>query len=204
MLREIPLTDSARFGKHSYKDIVAARTAPSGSRPPGDKTPSMAQVTAAFGDTKPDVTSRNHQAVQTILDHVTAIQGAVGAQIGNPQALNLKDLADTLRGMEQCLREFSGTATGETKVQTGSGQTPAPERGAEVVNGREDVLAALDKICVYYDRYEPGSPVPFLLRRARQWVNLDFMQIMQDLAPSSLEALKAAFGKPKDVKDKGS
>ena len=41
----------------------------------------------------------------------------------------------------------------------------------------------LDQACDYYRRYEPGSPVPLLLERAKRLVSMDFMQIIEDLAP---------------------
>jgi type VI secretion system protein ImpA len=45
----------------------------------------------------------------------------------------------------------------------------------------------LDSITDYYARREPGSPVPLVLRRARDWVTLDFLSVLEDIAPNSLE-----------------
>lgn len=55
------------------------------------------------------------------------------------------------------------------------------------INSRDDVARALDAICAYYSRAEPNSPVPFALRRARDWISLDFMAVLEDIAPGSLE-----------------
>ena len=40
--------------------------------------------------------------------------------------------------------------------------------------------------CAYYARHEPASPVPLALKRARAWVTLDFLTVLQDIAPDSL------------------
>jgi type VI secretion system protein ImpA len=38
----------------------------------------------------------------------------------------------------------------------------------------------------YYRRHEPSSPVPMLIERARGWIGLDFMAVLEDIAPSAL------------------
>ena len=60
----------------------------------------------------------------------------------------------------------------------------------DVINCRQDVIRLLDQICGYYQRNEPGSPVPMLLKRARQLVEKNFMEIIQDLAPDSAGKIK--------------
>jgi type VI secretion system protein ImpA len=63
------------------------------------------------------------------------------------------------------------------------------------INSRDDVARALDAICAYYLRAEPNSPVPFALRRAREWISLDFMAVLEDIAPGGLdEAVKVLKG----------
>jgi type VI secretion system ImpA family protein len=58
------------------------------------------------------------------------------------------------------------------------------------VETREDVIKALDAIADYYRRREPGSPVAVALQRAREWVNLDFMALLEDIAPGALDEAK--------------
>ncbi len=59
------------------------------------------------------------------------------------------------------------------------------------ITGRQDVVRLLDGICAYYQHNEPGSPVPLLLKRARQLVDKDFLEIIQDLAPDSAGKIKS-------------
>lgn len=54
------------------------------------------------------------------------------------------------------------------------------------IRNRDEAIRALDAICAYFATYEPGSPVPLALTRAREWIGLDFMSVLQDIAPNSL------------------
>ena len=64
----------------------------------------------------------------------------------------------------------------------------------ETISSRQDVIHLLDRICAYYDQYEPASPVPLLLKRARQLVEKNFVEIVEDLAPQAAEQIKTLFG----------
>jgi len=63
-------------------------------------------------------------------------------------------------------------------------------RPTQEITGRPDVLRALEKICKYYETYEPGSPVPLLLQRAHSLVEKNFIEIIEDLSPDSLAQLR--------------
>jgi type VI secretion system protein ImpA len=52
----------------------------------------------------------------------------------------------------------------------------------------------LDKICQYYARSEPSSPVPYLLKRARRLAEKNFMEIIGDLNPEAVEQIAKVTG----------
>ena len=62
------------------------------------------------------------------------------------------------------------------------------------VNTREDVLRMIDKICGYYERSEPSSPVPLLLQRAKRLVPKTFFEILEDLAPDGINQMAVISG----------
>ena len=62
------------------------------------------------------------------------------------------------------------------------------------LNNREQVLAALEKILAYYERREPASPIPLLLKRVRRLVPMDFLDLMEDLAPAAVKQFKEIGG----------
>ncbi len=67
------------------------------------------------------------------------------------------------------------------------------------ITSRADVVRMLDKINKYYQQYEPSSPVPLLLERAKRLVPKNFFEIMEDLAPDGMTQLLAVSGpRPED------
>jgi type VI secretion system protein ImpA len=76
------------------------------------------------------------------------------------------------------------------------GQAEAARTSRGDIVSREDVIRALDKICLYYERNEPSSPVPLLLQRCRRLVTLSFVEILKDLAPDSMKQIEMVAGKP--------
>ena len=61
---------------------------------------------------------------------------------------------------------------------------------------RDDVVKCLDLIVAFYDRTEPSSPIPHLARRIRRMVHMDFVELMEDLAPSGLKEFRLLAGVP--------
>jgi type VI secretion system protein ImpA len=62
------------------------------------------------------------------------------------------------------------------------------------VRTRDDVIQAIDRICEYYEKFEPSSPLPLLLGRARRLVTASFMQIIQDLTPDAIQQAEQIGG----------
>jgi type VI secretion system protein ImpA len=62
------------------------------------------------------------------------------------------------------------------------------------IHNRADVIAALEEIEDYFTQYEPGSPIPLLLHRAKNLVDKDFIALLEDLAPDSLNQVGLVLG----------
>ena len=56
------------------------------------------------------------------------------------------------------------------------------------------MLKTLDKLCEYFDRNEPSSPVPILLRRAKRLINKSFMDIVRDMASNGVSQVELLRG----------
>jgi len=63
-----------------------------------------------------------------------------------------------------------------------------------VIASRADVEQSLDRIIAFYERTEPGSPMPHLARRMRRMVAMDFLEIMEEIAPSGLKEFRSVAG----------
>jgi type VI secretion system protein ImpA len=72
-----------------------------------------------------------------------------------------------------------------------AGAAPQPS-GA--IRTRDDVVKMLDKLCEYFDRNEPSSPVPILLRRAKRLINKSFLDIVRDMASNGVSQVEVLRG----------
>ena len=84
----------------------------------------------------------------------------------------------------------------ETVASFAASLAALPER----ISSRDDVVKCLDLVVEFYDRTEPSSPIPHLARRVRKMVHMDFVQLMEDLAPSGLKEFRLLAGVPDSKK----
>ncbi|TWU23438.1 hypothetical protein Pla52o_29740 [Novipirellula galeiformis] len=108
---------------------------------------------------------------------------------GGDQAAGLLDQDDDADADNHEASETEAEFASDTEPR---GNTPGsrPARGSapinNVISSREEVISAIDKILVYYQRYEPSSPLPLLLVRAKRLATKSFIEILQDLIPEGL------------------
>ena len=62
------------------------------------------------------------------------------------------------------------------------------------INSRRDVERCLDLVIDFYERTEPSSPIPHLARRMRKMVPMNFLQLMEEIAPSGLKEFRGIAG----------
>jgi len=202
-IREAPLCDSRQLGRFCYRDIQLARgeiAPPSG----GEAPPDASQIEAAFQDTDPELLQDTARAANEALEHLQAIDAFLTETLGASEAPNL-DAARSL--LEQIGRELAdqlsrrGLAAPAAEAETPAGEAPqaaAKEEAAQPPSGEirspQDVIAALERICRYYEANEPSSPVPLLLRRAQRLVSKSFVEIIQDLNPDGVRQIELICG----------
>ncbi len=86
--------------------------------------------------------------------------------------------------------EAPQTPDNQVDPPSDSGGSGIPGR----INSRRDVEVCLEKIIDFYARTEPSSPIPHLARRMRRMVPMDFMQLMEEIAPSGMKEFKSIAG----------
>ena len=189
-LRDGPLVQSKAVGRFSLRDIRIA----SGKQPaPANlaEPPKQVQIDAAFRDAALESLQSTAVHVALALDSVGSIDRLLVDKVG-AQAPELKPLVLDLTEIKHVLASKlaargAGTADGGGSSE-GDGMAPAVSSGGlkGEINSREDVVIQLDRLCEYYRRHEPSSPVPMLLRRAKRLVSKDFMDIIRDLTPGGV------------------
>jgi type VI secretion system protein ImpA len=99
----------------------------------------------------------------------------------------LKPLVLDLTEIKHALgQQLAARGVGAAEADGAGGAAKAGGGGGGEINSREDVVLQLERLCEYYRRHEPSSPVPMLLRRAKRLVSKEFMDIIRDLTPGGV------------------
>ena len=59
---------------------------------------------------------------------------------------------------------------------------------------RSEALLLLRKGCEYFQTAEPTSPVPFLVNRALRMAEMNFMDLLSEIAPDSVDRGRDILG----------
>jgi type VI secretion system protein ImpA len=162
---------------------------------------SLSSIEAALRDVDPGRLQQAHDTLARAHDSVINIEVLLVHQVGSAQALNLDALTRHLRRARDFLgaRAVADSLESAPLEATGTEAGALSHAGAPVAIGgdiasRADVVRMLDKICAWYLRSEPSSPVPLLLERAKRLVPKSFFEIMEDLAPDGIAQLTVISG----------
>jgi type VI secretion system protein ImpA len=134
------------------------------------------------------------------LAKVAELQQLMRDRVGYAAAPELEPLITTLTGIRGVMPGAEGSAQGEEAAEAGaSAEVDTPRRGGGrsltgSIETRNDALKAIDMVCEYLERTEPTNPAQLLLRRARKLVNKNFVELVRELAPESLNEVARVMG----------
>jgi type VI secretion system protein ImpA len=207
-VRLAPLVEAPRAGRFNLRDcqIASGKLAAL----PGVLAATEDDIKAAFDETPPEMLRQTAEAVRCSITMTEAIENLLTERVGAAQAVDLSPLVAVLQEAEKIIGEqlkrrgveppsealpVSGLVqepVGES-VRTGNGAA-ARQQFAGDITSREEVVRLLDLACEYFHRYEPSSPVPLLLERAKRLVAKDFIEILRDLAPDGIAQFEVVSG----------
>lgn len=207
-LRAITLIHSPVFGAIACRDIENLR---SGVATTQDSQQSdVARIEGAFQDCDLFELQTATQDVAETLGWARAIDQALADHLTPDRLPDLSPLINIISTSHAVLESYlherqpslvarSTTASSDQSVQVSSPAINAATRVNTTalttqISSRQDVQRELDRLCDYYDRYEPSSPVPLLLKRARRLVTCSFIDIVRDLAPDALSQIQQICG----------
>jgi len=204
-LREVPLTLSPMLGKFGLKDIeVATGEIPPPEDPNAPKV-ELKTIDAAFEDTPLEQLQANAAAVDASIEHVKAIDAFLTKTVGAGKAINFRELEAVLKKAKNHIANYlakrgigSGAEAGGDGAAAGAGGGGGGGGSGAPISGDirtpADVIKLIDKICAYYERNEPSSPIPLLLKRAQRLVSKNFLEVIKELTPDTLRAIEALGG----------
>ena len=196
VIRRAPLTQSNTFGRITLRDIAVAE----GEVMPLEGAENIldkASVAAAFKDTDGDTLVAIHTSVAQALEDVRAIDVVFDEKTPG-MGPSLTPLINILQRALTRLSDETGVETNEVIDADGEvlnvGVRAQASASSAAITSPRDVENAIDRITHYYNAYEPSSPVPILLARAKRLVGADFMTIVNDIAADGVHNVKLVGG----------
>nr|WP_262924486.1 MULTISPECIES: type VI secretion system protein TssA [Pseudomonas] len=205
LLRDSMLVRSRAFGPVTLRAALHA----AGLQHFASEQLSVEELAAALRDADAEQLEQARQALTLARAACEAIERRVSDQVGSASGVDLDALKQPLRQAQQVLADYGPASSaddtstdaaerlpvgspGESPLPTAQATRPAARPGE--VNSREDVVQSLERLLQYYARHEPSSPLPVLLRRAKNLVNADFATIVRDLIPDGLSQFENLRG----------
>jgi len=153
-----------------------------------------------------DIDTVTLETTATLLEQSCAaaldIEAVLLRKVGAAQTLNLDLLINNLKRahdffvpilaqrhaqkVDEITQQVNSAVSSRSRISTG-------EIIGEI-QSREDVTKMIDKICSYYQKHEPSSPVPLMLQRAKKIVPMNFFEILEEIAADSAKQVKQVVG----------
>jgi type VI secretion system protein ImpA len=170
------------------------------------------QANAAYTDAQ--ILSIIGDSVQEGVEAITAFEqgassfSALDAQIKSrmpgderPDFAAMGLLLKSVGGVIARARAASVHEAGDAQESDGEGgsATVGSRAGIGELRSREDVRRALQRVCTYLEQHEPSSPASLFARRAERMLGMDFIGIIRELSPDSMQQIQMVTGtRPED------
>ena len=200
-----PLCESRQWGKYGLRDVrVASGQLDAAAMGAGQAVPDVKVIERAFEDTDAATLAALEKATGEAYRHAEGIDKAFEAAAGagkSPEMTGFLTLLKDAHGQvkRQMERMAGGGGSAAESGGGGSGGAAAASGGGggggglrldgELAN-REQVSQLFEKIYRYYERVEPSSPVPLLMKSCEKLVGKRFSDIVKVLTPDAVALLE--------------
>jgi len=200
------LVSSRAVGSFSLKDY---RSSVDGSPSDSENNkPDFSLINAAFMDVDVEQLQLAKDAISGSIEILQLIIAIFNEKLANADTPQLEPLAADLKKVIKIYDEYlvqrGASVSEEDTGKDGEEGDSMDQSSGKVnaisgeVNSQADVLKVLEKVCQYYEKNEPSSPVPLVLNRAKKLVTMDFMEIMNDMSPDTVHSIKSLAGLNED------
>jgi type VI secretion system protein ImpA len=190
-----PLLQGAGGGAISLRHVLQARGGEAGD---DGLAPTAAEIDDAVADAAPSALHALADAAQAARADLGAIEETLAAHAGAAFTLDFEPLNKVLAEIDALATHWRARRSEPAPAAAAEAPddpwaeplapppTAADRPSAGPIARREDALRVLDDLCRWFRRHEPSHPVPILLERARRWIEMDFMDLLRDLAPEAV------------------
>jgi type VI secretion system protein ImpA len=194
-VRSAYLVSSPQHGRVAVRDIlIAENKLPAAADDTVMTPPQIVAIAQAVATENPQPL----QAALACVAHVKALESLLSDKGVITQAPDLRPLLDVLQcaaGVSTAALRASGADGADADTEGGGAES---EGGARRISGqiqtRDDAIRVLENVCKFIEQTEPSNPAPLLIRRAQRLMSRNFMEIIQDLAPESIDQIKKLAG----------
>ncbi|MBV8911395.1 MAG: hypothetical protein JOZ89_11615, partial [Gammaproteobacteria bacterium] len=155
--------------------------------------PSEAQINGAFSAAPQEELKQVAGSLEAGIAAIKSITAIMVEKQGVQAAPDTGPLSETLARMQQAVAPHIRVPVGD-----GSAGSEGDSAGEVAIPGqirsREEAIRSLDAISEFFRRAEPSSPVPLFVDRAKRLIARDFLELLAELAPDSLAAVKQVGG----------
>ena len=195
-----PLCDSRQWGKYGLRDVrVASGQLDASAMGAGQAVPDVKVIDRAFEDTDAATLAALEKATGDALGHAVGIDKAFEAAAGadkSPEMSGFLTLLKDAHGqVKRQMERLAGGGGAAAEAGTGGAGVAAAAGGVGLrldgeLGSREQVSQLFEKIYRYYERVEPSSPVPLLMKSCEKLVGKRFSEIVKVLTPDAVALLE--------------
>lgn len=216
-LLHTPLVAVRSIGQFSLFDARVANNEASWPEDSEEPAPEQSLINAAFQECDIAELEANKAAGESAFADVKLIEDIVTQHVGAADSCNFEKLVKELYSINKVLAEHHAkrapsevpvveqenagedadgdeTSAAVLAVPSGASSGTGTNAANLQLRTRQDAILALDKICEYFERFEPSSPLPLLLKRARRLSTKSFMEIIRDISPDGLQQVESLGG----------
>ncbi len=195
-LRRVSLLEHRQLGSYCIRDIEIAygHLAPGPDESPKDTGQLDAVLAAVELETLQSVAAQVRQTAESYRAIEATMRDRGGSEAVPDFTAPLTLLARTQMLLDA---QLAARAPAQAADAAGAGADGADERTARApgtIGTRAEAVRALDAVAAYFRSSEPSSPVPLFVERAKRLVGKDFLAVLEDVVPDSVDQAKNVGG----------
>jgi type VI secretion system protein ImpA len=164
-----------------------------GQQPESSPVANLEQLRIAFQDECTECAAR-FDACSRILAGLASINATFASRLGQDAPPSLQPLQRIVAVLQSLYAPAPAQdPQDQENVAEGSGVTEIPDFSGQV-HSRNDALRALAVAREYFERHEPSNPAPLLIKRVERLAASSFLEIIEEMAPSSMDHIKMQTG----------
>jgi type VI secretion system protein ImpA len=170
--------------------------------PEGMAVPSDAELRGFLGDLESSEPG-SLEALSRVKAEADRLQTWLNEQVGSDRAVDLKPLRDVCGFVVKQVKAVAGSDSGDATTDADGGADAGLGVGAAgltlgAVGNRDEAIRQLEKLCDLLERTDPANPGPLFIRRGIRLLRMNFIDIIRDLSPESLQQIEHQAGLPRE------